>query len=115
MLIVIATLCFTFTACSDDEPEESSLVGKWIGHQEKYPERECFIYTFKADGTGIAKWENGNRTDHIKKYKIKNNHLLIMWEGDDEYDNKGTIEIGKKSFRLDMYDEDNWWKFVKEK
>lgn len=116
MLMLVATISLSFSACSDDDkPNVKSLTGTWIGHQDDDPEGEGFIYMFNSDGTGTAHWDSpGSRIDPFTKYEIRNGHLLIMWEGDDEYENKGTIIINGDTFKQNFYDRDDWWTFVKQ-
>lgn len=112
MVAMLATVSFCLASCGDDdEPETNKLVGTWVADDEG----ENFVYVFNADKTGEAYRDTpGSRHDLIIDYTIQNNHLLIMWEDDDEWDDKGTIlSIDKKSFTLDLYDDNDILVFIK--
>lgn len=100
------------TACGDDdEPEvptvpgasaelNAALVGTWAyahgNHQH--------IYVFNANGTGMY-YESDDPQDVevFTSFQVINNVLYILWEGDTDWDDEGTITaITPNAFTIDF-------------
>lgn len=111
MLTFIATCGLCLSACSDkDDDEDDDLVGYWI---ESTDDSVKLAYQFNKDGSGTAQYTPNGRIDTFTKYQVKNSHLLLKWEGDDDYDDKGTIKINGDSFELELYNEE-WTTFIRQ-
>lgn len=117
--------CVGFAACSDDDDDEPgggdrhSLTGTWLS-QGIYDEENhnvivtsrTFQYVFNEDGTGTAGYVGiGYRTDVFDDYKVENNGLYILWEGDSEYDYEGAIKWHGENMLLRWSEEGNDWYF----
>lgn len=112
LLFSIATFSLCLSSCSDKDKEtdEDNLVGYWI---ESTDDSTKLAYQFNKDGSGTAQYTPNGRLDKFTKYQVKNSHLLLKWEGDDEYDDKGTIKINGDAFDLNLYD-DEWMTFTRQ-
>ncbi len=113
-IIMMLVMGMAFTACSDDDDDDNGrypLTGTWIG-DDGGTER---MYQFNSDGSGYTRrTAEGARIDNFSDYKVSDGVLYIKWEGDDEYDEKGHIEISGNSFRIRWYDDGDWITFYKQ-
>lgn len=129
MIVAAVAMSASLAACGSDEddsdePESASssavkaqLVGLWKGNEG---ESGVWLYhRFNSDGTGFycalnSSGKNGkNFVDYrvVKNSNTGNYDLLIMWEGEDEWDNECQIYL--KSGKLYM-DWDGWEVFEKQ-
>lgn len=96
--------CVGFAACSDDDDDEPgggdkhSLTGRWVSQGVYSVENPNVLvptspsqYIFNEDGTGEYVG-TGHRIYVFDDYKVENNSLYILWEGDSEYDYEGAIK-----------------------
>lgn len=114
-IIMMLVMGMAFTACSDDDDNNGDggrypLTGTWIGEEDG----EQFMYVFNGDGSGYGSYVGSNNPDYFTDYKVTDGVLCIRWEGDDDYDEKGHIEISGNSFRIRWYDEGDWITFYKQ-
>ena len=68
-LLMAIILTTGFSACSgdDEEPQQTNIVGQWIGHHAFYTSvsgmKHTYLYIkFNADGTGELEYEGGTNT-----------------------------------------------------
>lgn len=112
-LLSIALLGISLSSCKDqDEKDQDNLVGLWV--ETVYGDTKPYSYQFNEDGSGFGQtYPNGSK-DYFDDYKVKDQHLLLKWTEDDEFENMGTIEINGDAFELDLYDEDSWVTYTRQ-
>lgn len=108
-IIMMLVMGMAFTACSDDDDDNGGggrypLTGTWIGEADG----EQVIAVFNGDGSGHI------YDDLFDDYKIEEGTILIKWEGDDEFDFEGYIEIGDGQFRTRYDVDEDWITFYKQ-
>lgn len=93
LLLLVAS--FALTSCGDDDPDSSHpLTGKWVCVEGDVG----FTYEFNEDGSGVAYWSPTSRHDYFTDYSVSGGILKFIWDGDDEWDEAGTIEIDGNRF-----------------
>jgi len=114
MLVLIATFSVCLASCGDDDNDGPNnahpLTGYWIGNLNG----EQFAYRFNADGTGTSQALPDGRLDKFTDYKVEGGHLYLLWEDDDEYDDKGSIRVKTGTFELNLYDDGEWTTFTRQ-
>lgn len=100
----MVVLCLNFTACGDDD-EENSIVGTWKSEvADSYGYTVAF--TFNSDGSGI--WEefkdNKPQDSETFTYTVKGDKVTFTWEDGEVYtstfsisDNRLTIKDNEDS------------------
>ena len=107
MTLLMVILAVNFTACSDDEEEEqtiieqANLIGKWQSTWEKIHKVENGkevvtsdeaytngLWEFKIDGTCIESYVDGGHTE-TSRWSLKDNKLTISY--DDGYSDVLTV------------------------
>lgn len=73
MILCVAFMLFSFTACSDKEKSDApAIVGKW-----EYESSSDMYYTFREDGTG-SYWFLGSETKFV--YEDDGKALTLQYE-----------------------------------
>ena len=102
--LLMVVLCLNFTACGDDD-EENSIVGTWKSEvADSYGYTVAF--TFNSDGSGI--WEefkdNKPQDSEAFTYTVKGDKVTFTWEDGEVYtstfsisDNRLTIKDNEDS------------------
>lgn len=117
LLIMVATFAITasLTACDDDESDAGTssvhpLTGTWLGLESQSGTER--MYLFNTDGSGYTKSLPNGRQDNFTDYKVENGRLYILWDGDDNYDYKGSIRlIDNNTFEIDFNDNGFWYTY----
>lgn len=104
--LLMVMLAVNFTACSDDEDEQTiieqaNLIGKWqstwekihkvVNGKEVVTSDEAYtngLWEFKADGTCIESYVDGGHTE-TSRWSLKGNKLTISY--DDGYSDVLTV------------------------
>lgn len=108
-IIMMLVMGMSFASC-EDEPENITLTGTWIGYDG---DERLKIYC-DSDGSGYMQ-EKDNRKEYFTNYMISDGSLYIKWEGDEDYDFEGYIEdITSKSFKYRYDIDDEWVTFYKQ-
>ncbi|MCM1336579.1 MAG: hypothetical protein NC187_06085 [Candidatus Amulumruptor caecigallinarius] len=104
------------TACGDDdEPDvptvpgasaelNAALVGTWVYDHGNHQH----VYVFNPDGTGMYyTTDYPEDADMFTSFQVINNVLMILWEGDNEWDDEGILlNITNNTFTI-CYDPDD--------
>lgn len=102
-LVLTTGLSTLLVSCGDDEPQDQ-LVGTWVGDEG---DGDLCYYIFNKNGTGMYfALSYADDPDTFQSYKVVNDRLLILWDGDDDWDDEGAIEIDGKKFVIDYGDGD---------
>ena len=123
MTLLMVMLAVNFTACSDDEEEQTiidqaNLIGKWQSTWEKIHKVENGkevitsdeaytngLWEFKADGTCIEGYAGGGHIE-TSRWSLKDNKLTISY--DDGYSDVLTVnELTANKLVLAFEDWDN--------
>ena len=123
MTLLMVMLAVNFTACSDDEDEQTiieqaNLIGKWQSTWEKIHKVENgkevvtsdeaytnALLEFKTDGTCIESYVDGGHTE-TSRWSLKGNKLTISY--DDGYSDVLTVnELTATKLILTFEDWDN--------
>lgn len=123
MTLLMVVLAVNFTACSDDDDEQTiidqaNLIGKWQSTWEKVHKVENGkevvtsdeaytngLWEFKADGTCIESYVDGGHIE-TSRWSLKGNKLTISY--DDGYSDVLTInELTANKLVLAFEDWDN--------
>jgi hypothetical protein len=123
----MVVLCLNFTACGDDDdddtPTSEKLVGQWtLVYEEGYekdpaypdddetwagaPGAECHYYghfTFKSDES-FTEYEMDNSTIGTGTWILRNNTLALLYTGTDVSDDLEIIELTSNKLILQRYD-----------
>lgn len=102
MFILVA---IAVASCSDDDGPKSKrpLKGTCVCVEAESSSDLGFTYIFNKNGSGEAFYNETSRHDKFTDYVVEDETLKIMWEGDDEWDEKGYITISGDTFTIDMY------------
>lgn len=100
------------TACGDDDDEPTmpivpgasveltaNLVGTWVANHSDYQS----VAVFNADGTGMV-YDTDYPEDYalFVSFQVINNHLMVLWQGDSDWDDQGEIVfVNANTFILD--------------
>ncbi|MBQ9077196.1 MAG: hypothetical protein IJY31_05070 [Muribaculaceae bacterium] len=117
-IIMMLVMGMAITSCSDDDDDDNGGSGRYPLTGTWHCNNEGFMYQFNADGSGYHNYidhlDDPDYADYFTDYKIENNCLCLKWDGDNDYDNKGTIEISGNTFRLNLYNDGEWLTFHKQ-
>ena len=107
--LLMVVLCLNFTACGDDDEEETSttMEGTWKYTSSNDEDLRSGSFTFKNDG-GLV-WNDGEETSSNCSYTLSNSKLKIVLNQDDYIE--GTIAISKNqaTFKYTWHDNNGEW------
>lgn len=108
MILIVVLMGVGFVACSEDDDNNSNIVGKWIC-TNKY--RDTPYWVFNSNGTGYAMDYYGDQMPF--SYKLKGTTITVAW--DDDWDDPDVWIIVLSDNTLTLYYDDGEvdWTFEK--